>query len=60
MKKTYINPEIVVVGLMPKTAMLNVVSNPNVGFSTNDADAIEAGEVGAKGVTDINIWEDEW
>lgn len=62
MKKTYINPEIIVVRLMPKTAMLSVVSNPDVGFSTSDDDAVNAGSVDTKGITNINIWDDddEW
>ena len=37
-------------------------SIPQVGVSTNDADAIDAGYVDTKGITDINIWDndDEW
>ena len=57
-KKTYINPEIIVVRLMPTTAMLQAVSNPSVTVSTNGS--VDAGEVDTKGVSDVNVWDEEW
>lgn len=59
MKKTYINPETIVVVL--GTCKM-IADSPQVGISTNDADAVDAGSVDTKGITDINIWDDddEW
>lgn len=57
MKKTYINPETIVVQLMPTTAMLQA-SNPNVQVSTSGS--VDAASVDTKGVSDVNVWDEEW
>jgi len=59
MKKTYIIPETIVVRLMPTTAMLQAVSNPSVTVSTTSG-AVAADEVDTKGVSDVNVWDEEW
>ena len=58
MKKTYINPETIVVVL--GTCKMIADSNPQVGISTNDGDAVGAEYVDTKGITEVNIWDDEW
>lgn len=58
-KKTYINPETIVVRLMPTTAMLQA-SNPNVTLSTNSNNSVDATNVETKGVSDVNVWDEEW
>ncbi len=59
MKKTYINPETIVVVL--GTCKM-IADSPQVGINTSDSDAVDAGSVDTKGITDINIWDDddEW
>ena len=60
MKNTYISPEIVIVRLdmtRPIAGSLEVTG------TTGSATFFEEGATGegmAKGVTDINIWDDEW
>jgi hypothetical protein len=59
MKKTYINPSMIVVRL----AMHNVIAaSPNTPPSTpvDTSDSYNPGSFDTKGVTDINIWDDEW
>ena len=58
-KKTYIIPETIVVRLMPTTAMLQA-SNPNVTLSTDSNNSINAASVDTKGVSDVNVWDEEW
>ena len=58
-KKTYIIPETIVVRLMPTTAMLQA-SNPNVTLSTDSNNSVEAASVDTKGVSDVNVWDEEW
>lgn len=60
MKRTYINPEIIVVSLMPTTAMLIVFSNPSVSINLDPNASVDAGSVDTKGISDINIWDEEW
>ncbi len=56
MKKTYINPEIVTVVL--GTCKMMAESTPQV--TVNTSGSVDAGSVETKGITDINIWDDEW
>jgi len=55
MKKTYINPETIVVRLMPTTVL---AASPEVTVSTSGS--VDAGSVEAKGVSDVNVWDKEW
>ena len=55
MKKTYINPETIVVRLMPTTVL---AESPAVTISTSGS--VDAAEVGTKGVSDVNVWDNEW
>ena len=55
-KKTYINPEIIVVRLMPTTVL--AASDPNVTVSTEGS--VNAASVETKGVSNVNVWDEEW
>ena len=55
-KKTYINPETIVVRLMPTTVL---AESPAVTINTAGG-SVDAGEVDTKGVSDVNIWDKEW
>ena len=57
MKKTYISPELLIVQLRPATAILTV-SDPDVGITSSEF--VNAASVDAKGITDVNVWDDEW
>jgi hypothetical protein len=59
MKKTYINPSIVVVRLAT-IKHLAVVSEPNTTLSNDENDAIAPGSFGTKGISDVNVWDNEW
>ena len=59
MKKTYINPSMIVVRL----AMHNVIAAspnaiPSAGVDTTSSEDPDGFET--KSITDINIWDDEW
>ena len=58
MKKTYINPEIIVVRLMPTTVLAE--STPQVTVSTDSSNSVDAGSVETKGVSNVNVWDEEW
>ena len=63
MKKTYINPETIVVRLMPTTVLASSPFN-----ITNDGDtaplintsATSGEDAMSKGVSDVNVWDEEW
>ena len=55
-KKTYINPEIIVVRLMPTTVL--AASDPNV--TVNTAGDVDADKVETKSVSNVNVWDEEW
>ena len=55
-KKTYINPETIVVRLMPTTVL---AESPAVTINTAGG-SVDAGEVDTKGVSDVNVWDKEW
>lgn len=60
MKKTYISPSLLVVRLtmtQPIAGSLNVEGTSG-SAQFYDADATGAGM--AKGITDVNIWDNEW
>ena len=59
MKKTYINPSMIVVRLAMTKPL--ATSDPNIRLG-NDDETIEPGSFGTKGITDVNIWDDddEW
>ena len=62
MKKTYIIPELVVVALASRDAMLNSLSaNSSLGTESGGT-TTEGGvkDADIKGITDINIWDDKW
>ena len=62
MKKTYINPEMVVVPLMAKQTIA-VVSVTTLGGDVDDLD-LGDGEIpttaDVKGFGNINVWDNEW
>ncbi len=60
MKKTYINPSIVVVRLAMTKPL--ATSDPNTTLSNDNNDAIAPSYFETKGISDINIWDDddEW
>ena len=58
MKKTYINPSMMVVRLAMTRPL--AFSDPNV-LADPLADPINAGNVEVKDyITDVNIWDNEW
>ena len=57
MKKTYINPSIVVVRLGMTQPL--ATSDPKVGLDAS-ADAVLGSSLDAKGIGDVNVWDDEW
>ena len=57
MKKTYINPSMTVVRLSmikPITA-----SDPQVGIDPNTT-PVSGDKLEAKGMSDVNVWDNEW
>ena len=58
MKKTYINPETIVV-VLGTCKMIADSITPTVTVST-DGTPVDAGSVDTKAITDINVWDDEW
>ena len=55
MKKTYINPSIMVVNL----GMVRPIADS--GFKTTLGDNYNADDVSyTKGIGDVNVWDDEW
>ena len=56
MKKTYINPSIVVVRLAMTKPL---ASSPTVTLDST-ADAVDGAILDAKGIGDVNVWDDEW
>lgn len=57
MKKTYIIPEALTV-VLGSTQMM-AVSDPDVTADPSE-DAIDAGDVEVKGITDTKLWDDLW
>ena len=57
MKKTYINPNMVVVPIMHTQPI--AVSDPSIvldSVNSVDADKVEVREV----ISDVNLWDEEW
>ena len=59
MKKTYIQPDILIVKLATKRHFLNPASNPDVKISTDDTDVIEAGSVDSRRRGGGYNWDDD-
>ena len=58
MKKTYINPSIVVVRLAMTQPL--ATSDPSVGLNSS-ADPVDGASLDVKEViSDVNVWEEEW
>jgi hypothetical protein len=57
MKKTYINPNMLVVRLAMTQPL--ATSDPKVGLDAS-ADAVLGSSLDAKGVSDVNVWDEEW
>ena len=56
MKKTYINPNMVVVNLMHTQP---IAASPIVTLSTSGS--VDADDVEVRGVvSDVNVWDNEW
>ena len=58
MKKTYIIPEALIV-VLGSTQMM-AASDPDVTVDPSDEEAIDAGDVGVKGISDTKLWDDLW
>ena len=59
MKKTYINPSMMVVRLAMTRPL--AFSDPSLTIDFDSASAIDAGAVEVKDyITDVNIWDNEW
>ena len=58
MKKTYINPTLVVVRMNP----VSVIMASKLGLNNDAANALGDGEILVKesGSSDVNVWDDEW
>ena len=56
MKKTYINPSTTVVRLSAITPLATSV--PQVGIDPNTT--VSGGDLEAKGMSDVNVWDNEW
>ena len=57
MKKTYISPNMLVVRLAMTQPL--ATSDPKVGLDAS-ADAVLGNSLDAKGIGDVNVWDDEW
>ena len=57
MKKTYINPSTTVVRLSAITPL--ATSDPQVGINPESA-PVSGGDLEAKGMSDVNVWDNEW
>jgi hypothetical protein len=57
MKKTYMIPEALTVVL--GTCKMMAASDPDVTIG-NDDETIGAGGVQTKGISDVNLWDEEW
>ena len=57
MKKTYINPSTTVVRLSAITPLATSV--PQVGFDPNTT-PVNGDKLDAKGMSDVNVWDNEW
>ena len=49
-----------VVRLAMTKPLLAATSNPGVTTSNSDDDAVAPSYFETKGITDVNIWDDEW
>ena len=56
MKKTYMIPEALTVVL--GTCKMMATSDPDI--TIDDNETIGAGGVQTKGVSDVNLWDEEW
>ena len=56
MKKTYIMPEALTVVL--GTCKMMAESAPTLGVDTGDSE--DPNNFDAKGISDVNIWDEEW
>ena len=58
MKKTYINPTLVVVRMNP----VNVIMASPFNLDRNTSNALDEGDILVKesGSSDVNVWDDEW
>ena len=63
MKKTYINPETIVVRLMPTTVLaaspLSITNNGDTAPLINTS-ATSGVDAMTKGTSDVNVWDEEW
>ena len=57
-KKTYITPEMLTVAL--GTMQMMAASKPDVTLSTDSKNSVNAASVETKGVSDVNVWDEEW
>jgi len=57
-KKTYIIPEALTVSL--NTSSIIAASNPTGSVKINSSESVDAGSVDTKGVSDVNVWDEEW
>ena len=57
MKKTYISPETLMVHLAPTKVLM--FSNPNANVDTSDPGKAP-GDFETKGISDVNVWDNEW
>ena len=61
MKKTYINPNMVVVPFIATHVIANSLNSvtglEGVDISTND---FTGGAADTKGISDVNLWDNEW
>lgn len=64
MKKTYNQPTCLVVELRGRDALLTSLSAQNTGLDgTSDGGLTSTNSIGSadvKGVTDVNLWDNEW
>ena len=58
MKKTYIMPE-ALTAVLGTCRMMATSGDPN-GDVTIGEGSVDAGNVGTKEITDVNIWDEEW
>ena len=57
MKKTYINPQTLVVRVNVKSSVL--IGSPSVSISTDNSASVNASSVDVKS-SNYNVWDDDW
>jgi len=62
MKKTYINPETIVVQLMPTTVLAASTDNITISGNSGNATFVENGTPTGDVLTkeNVNVWDEEW